>query len=159
MTSYVYLFIFFVILFHSSIFVYLKSDHVWTTSEKGKQWIKLGAGRDSKTAHKTSENSKKKLWESRNKIDIFSATLTETVAVFKTSFHRSKLHKTARSCMYLWLWLCVCVCWKAESLLLLFFSLFCLFFLHVGTSTVKSIKGKRALKRQKLENTSTGNWF
>lgn len=163
MTPYMYLFIFCYSLsfFHICLLKIRPClNNVNHDTEKGKQWIKLGAGRDSKTAQW--EFKKNKMWEwreTRNKIDIFSATLTETVAVFNTSFHRSKLHKTARSCMYLWLWLCVCVCAERQNLFYCCFSLSFVCFLHVGTSTVKSVKGKRVLKRRKLENTSTGNWF
>lgn len=122
MTSYVYLFIFFVILFHSSIFVYLKSDHVWTTSEKGKQWIKLGAGRDSKTAHKTSENSPKNC-ESRETKSTYFQQRSQKLLLFSRHHFTGASYIKQRGVACICDCGFVCVCAERQNLFCCCFSL------------------------------------
>lgn len=121
-------------LFHICLLkIWPRLNNVNHDTEKGKQWIKLGAGRDSKTAHKTSENSKKTKCESgarqETKSTYFQQRSQKLLLFSRHHFTgASYIKQRGVACICDCGFVCVCVRWKAESLLLLFFSLFCLFF-------------------------------
>lgn len=133
MTPYMYLFIF----CYSLSFVHICLlkirpclNNVNHDTEKGKQWIKLGAGRDSKTAQWEFKKTKCESGERQETKSTYFQQRSQKLLLFSTHHFTgaSYIKQRGVACICDCGFVCVCVRWKAESLLLLFFSLFCLFF-------------------------------
>lgn len=132
MTPYMYLFIFCYSLsfFHICLLKIRPClNNVNHDTEKGKQWIKLGAGRDSKTAQWEFKKTKCESGERQETKSTYFQQRSQKLLLFSTHFTgASYIKQRGVACICDCGFVCVCVRWKAESLLLLFFSLFCLFF-------------------------------
>lgn len=164
MTPYMYLFIFCYSLsfFHICLLKIRPClNNVNHDTEKGKQWIKLGAGRDSKTAEWEFKKTKCESGERQETKSTYFQQRSQKLLLFSTHHFTgaSYIKQRGVACICDCGFVCVCVCAERQNLFYCCFSLSFVCFLHVGTSTVKSVKDKRVLKRRKLENTSTGNWF
>lgn len=133
MTPYMYLFIFCYSLsfFHICLLKIRPClNNVNHDTEKGKQWIKLGAGRDSKTAQWEFKKTKCESGERQETKSTYFQQRSQKLLLFSTHHFTgaSYIKQRGVACICDCGFVCVCVRWKAESLLLLFFSLFCLFF-------------------------------
>lgn len=133
MTPYMYLFIFCYSLsfFHICLLKIRPClNNVNHDTEKGKQWIKLGAGRDSKTAQWELKKTKCESGERQETKSTYFQQRSQKLLLFSTHHFTgaSYIKQRGVACICDCGFVCVCVRWKAESLLLLFFSLFCLFF-------------------------------
>lgn len=162
MTPYMYLFIFCSLSFFHICLLKIRPclNNVNHDTEKGKQWIKLGAGRDSKTAQWEFKKTKCESGERQETKSTYFQQRSQKLLLFSTHHFTGASYIKQRGVACICDCGFVCVCAERQNLFYCCFSLsFVCFFLHVGTSTVKSVKGKRVLKRRKLENTSTGNWF
>lgn len=133
MTPYMYLFIFCYSLsfFHICLLKIRPClNNVNHDTEKRKQWIKLGAGRDSKTAEWEFKKTKCESGERQETKSTYFQQRSQKLLLFSTHHFTgaSYIKQRGVACICDCGFVCVCVRWKAESLLLLFFSLFCLFF-------------------------------